>query len=295
MEFFKYQHIEKLESPEVDGLAIGECWAFPKLDGTNCQVFIGDDGTIRCGSRNRELTPDFDHFGFYEYIQSNTAIQKFLKANPNLKLFGEFLVPHTFKAYQEGAWRRFYVFDVVNDGMEYVHYEKYKLWLEEYGIDFIPPICKINNPSKERLYGLLDKSVYLVKDGEGAGEGIVVKNYHFKNKYGRVVWAKIVRNDFKTKHNLRQVSEVKEKKILEEEIAIKYVTEHLVEKVFAKVSGEDGWHSKKIPQFLNTVYYDIVREDMWDIIKTNKRPVIDFGLLMKFIFNQVKELKKDVF
>jgi len=35
-----------------------------KLDGTNAQVCIGDDGEFRVGSRNRWITPDDDNYGF---------------------------------------------------------------------------------------------------------------------------------------------------------------------------------------------------------------------------------------
>lgn len=39
-----------------------------KLDGTNAQVFVGEDGTIRAGSRNRWLTVENDNFGFARWV-----------------------------------------------------------------------------------------------------------------------------------------------------------------------------------------------------------------------------------
>lgn len=35
-----------------------------KIDGTNAQVFIGDDGTMKFGSRTRWITPKDDNYGF---------------------------------------------------------------------------------------------------------------------------------------------------------------------------------------------------------------------------------------
>jgi hypothetical protein len=35
-----------------------------KIDGTNAQVFIGEDGSMLFGSRTRWITPDDDNFGF---------------------------------------------------------------------------------------------------------------------------------------------------------------------------------------------------------------------------------------
>lgn len=39
-----------------------------KIDGTNAQVFIGEDGTIRAGSRTRWITPEDDNFGFAAWV-----------------------------------------------------------------------------------------------------------------------------------------------------------------------------------------------------------------------------------
>lgn len=35
-----------------------------KIDGTNAQVFIAEDGTMRFGSRSRWITPEDDNYGF---------------------------------------------------------------------------------------------------------------------------------------------------------------------------------------------------------------------------------------
>lgn len=39
-----------------------------KIDGTNAQVFVADDGTVLAGSRNRWITPDDDNFGFARWV-----------------------------------------------------------------------------------------------------------------------------------------------------------------------------------------------------------------------------------
>lgn len=38
--FHKYQHIERLETTEVSRILDGECYIFPKIDGTNGQVWL---------------------------------------------------------------------------------------------------------------------------------------------------------------------------------------------------------------------------------------------------------------
>lgn len=42
-----------------------------KIDGTNAQVHITDDGRIFAGSRNRWITPEADNFGFAAWVRDN--------------------------------------------------------------------------------------------------------------------------------------------------------------------------------------------------------------------------------
>ncbi len=42
-----------------------------KIDGTNAQVFIGEDGSVRAGSRSRWITPDEDNFGFARWVSEH--------------------------------------------------------------------------------------------------------------------------------------------------------------------------------------------------------------------------------
>jgi len=51
-----------------------ECVVTEKIDGTNAQVFIEDDGvTIRAGSRRRWITPDDDNAGFARWVSEHSA------------------------------------------------------------------------------------------------------------------------------------------------------------------------------------------------------------------------------
>lgn len=295
-EFVKYQSVERLGTTEVDGIMEGECYIFPKIDGTNATVWRDLDGNICAGSRNRALTLDADNAGFFSWASQDTSISNFFILHPRKRLFGEWLVPHSLKTYRDDAWRKFYVFDVFDDETgRYVHYEDYRVWLDAFNIQYIPPIFKVERPTEERIYSALEMNDFLVRDGEGKGEGVVVKNYGFQNRFGRTVWAKVVTSEFKAKHTKALgVREVKEKARIEDSIAAEFVTHALVEKTFAKIS-QDGWTSKKIPQLLNTVYYDIVNEDMWEIVKKYKTPSIDFKALQHAVFGHVKVYKPELF
>jgi hypothetical protein len=298
MEFRKYQHLERLGTSEVQGIELGDCYVFPKIDGTNASVWL-HNGEVQAGSRTRHLSLDKDNAGFYEWASKSEAIRDYLVANPTHRLFGEWLVPHSLKTYRETAWRDFYVFDVTEDVGEefrYLRYEEYKPLLELHGVNYIPPISIIKNGSYENFVNELSKNIFLIEDGKGAGEGVVIKNYDFVNRFGRTTWAKIVTSEFKEKHSKQMgPSILNANKLVEEEIAEKFVTSALVDKEFAKIESVDGWSSKLIPKLLNVVYYSLVKEDAWEFVKEHKNPTIDFRRLQHFVFNKVKEKKPELF
>lgn len=300
--FKKYQHLERYGTAEVEGIDIGECYIFPKLDGTNSSVWV-ENGEIKAGSRTRILSLENDNAGFYAWVLQNETLKTFLLEYPHLRLYGEFLVPHSLKTYRDSAWGEFYVFDVINESLiacepenvYYVRYDCYSELLEKHGLKYIPPLAIIKNPSYEQLLELLKRNTYLVEDGKGCGEGIVIKNYDYQNKYGRRTWAKIVTTEFK-EANLKAFGvKVFVNDTLEDQIAEKYVTQALCDKVHAKIVNTQGWSSKAIPQLLNTVYYDLVREECWEFIKEHKFPKIDFKRLQIVTFRRVKELKSELF
>lgn len=299
--FQKYQHLERFGTTEVAQIELGECHVFPKIDGTNASVWLYD-GKIQAGSRSRHLTLEEDNAGFYAWVLKQENLLKYLEENPTHRLFGEWLVPHSLKTYRETAWRNFYVFDVGVDKSEeeilheadskvkYLHYDEYAPLLEKHGVNYIPPICVTKNASYDQLVAQLAKNVFLIEDGKGAGEGIVIKNYSFKNKYNRQTWAKIVTSEFKEAHaKAMGASEIKGKRMVEDEIVEKYVTVALCEKVYAKIENEAGWTSKMIPRLLNSVYYDLVKEDCWEFVKEHKNPTINFATLQHFTFQKVKK------
>lgn len=287
-EFKKYQHLERFGTSEVEGIELGTCHIFPKLDGTNASLWVSE-GVLCAGSRNRQLSLDSDNAGFYNWAIKQENIINFFKDFPEARLYGEWLVPHSLKTYRDSAWRNFYVFDVVFED-EYRMPYQYEPVLDRYGIKYIKATHVVKNPSYEMLISYAKSNTFLIQDGKGAGEGIVIKNYAFKNKYGRQIWAKIVLNEFKEIHRKEMGSSEHENKLIEELISEKYVTKSLCEKVKSKIENEKGdWQSKYIPQLLNTVYYDLIREDSWNFTKEFKNPTINFKTLQHFVFNKTKE------
>ncbi|NMA66253.1 MAG: hypothetical protein GX957_08450 [Clostridiaceae bacterium] len=301
MRFKKYQHVERFGNEEVDGIEIGECYIFPKLDGTNASVWMDSNGDICAGSRHRQLSLENDNAGFYEYITKQDNIKQYLQKYPEHRLYGEFLVPHSLRTYREDAWRKFYIFDVCLDAednkLEYLPFDFYYPLLEEFKLEYISPLAKVKNGSYEHFIRELEKNVFLIEDGKGIGEGIVIKNYSFYNKYERQIWAKIVTNEFKEKHTKTMGYPIqKAKKTIEENIVSDYCTTAFIEKEFFKIVTEkEGWCSEYIPMLFGRIYSELIKEECWNIVKEYKNPKINFKALNALVIQKIKEVKQELF
>lgn len=257
-EFRKYDHLVRLSHSDCESIDIGTVYVFPKIDGTNAwrprvtECFL----PTRC-----------------TWVLSDDAepLRRLAEQNPRLIFYGEWLVPHTLKTYREGAWRKFWVFDVYDRSAErYLPYDYYSAICHELDV--------------------IETNTYLIQDSAGLGEGVVVKNYDWTNKYGRQPWAKIVRNDFK-EANRREfgVTEKSGKTQVEALIADEFVTPHLIGKTRAKVllelanqysvdtsrpnwqqSVEADYRGRVIPALLGKVFHDLVEEELWGALKKHK-------------------------
>lgn len=303
MGFRKYDHVERFGTDEVEGIEIGEVFVFPKLDGTNASVWIENDGSdwvICAGSRNRKLSLENDNAGFLAWASQNAAIAKLMDNEPSWTLYGEWLVPHTLKVYREDTWQRFWVFDVYcRAKRKYIHYEDYAPVLIAHNIDFIMPQSRyLSPPTEEQLWGDVNANTFLLQDGH-VGEGIVIKNYFWENKYGRQPWAKLVRAEFKDENRRAfGVTEKHGEAVVEGEIAEKYVTKAFVDKTYAKITCNGGLNvsrSTLIPQLLQTCYHDIVTEEIWHAVKEHKNPTINFKKLNQFVTYWVKKHLPELF
>ena len=296
MNYKKYQHIEKLGSSEVEGILNGTCYISYKIDGTNACVFLKEDGkTLGFGSRNRELSLENDNANFANSITNNktlyNSLQAYLQTFPTRIIYGEWLVPVTIKRYVPSAQKKFYVFDVLdNETGRYISYDEYTKDFEILGIDYIPIIAKLENPTVEQIEGLLSKTGDFLLDN-GLGEGLVIHNYDFVNKYGRTVWAKLLTEDYReSKQKTRQVNhENKAEHAMEYKIISLMTSEHIHKEYNKLIENKGSWESKYISELLERVFKEFIRDNWEIILKKFRYPVIDFKVLRKLSNNLVKE------
>ena len=321
MGYVSYTHVERLGHPNVEGLLMGECHVFPKLDGTSAVLWSPAEVVgVSCGGRRRDLSIEGsdDNAGFRAEMQRRWALSAFDRVFDFLPstalIYGEWLVPHSLKTYREDAWRQFYVFDVRDsETLVYQHYDDWGPQLRALGMKVIEPLSIIKNPTEEDIIHVRDTvNTYLIAENSGVGEGVVIKNYAFRNHVGEQVWGKSVRNDFKDEHRRAMGSQERNGSFqVECSIAEEYVTQAFVEKTRVKVEDAvlegfvfapemraqavESRRGQLIPRLLQTVYHELLDEETASFVKKHKDPTINFKKLRQFVIVQVKKYAGDLF
>lgn len=165
-----------------------QCIITEKLDGTNAQVYIDDDGNIFAGSRTRWVTPESDNFGFAAWVRDNEEELRQLGPGHH---FGEWFGQGIQRNY--GLSKRY--FALFNTGRWHKHPES--LHLD--GTVQCPDCCHVvptmyigpfsTVAIEEQMNDLWDLGSIAVP-GYGAPEGIVV--YHTAS---RTMYKKTFEND----------------------------------------------------------------------------------------------------
>lgn len=298
-DFHKYQHIIRLGEPEVEGILNGTVYCFPKLDGTQRQMYKYGDEIVIAGHDG--LLPEANDNGSNRFLKQK-RFERFFEKYPNLRLFGEYLIPHSLRFYKTDAWGKFYIFDVAERIGEdragqsiwgYLTYEQYVPMLEEFGIDYIELAAKFENPTREDIIKAYEKSGWLTEENQ-IGEGFVLKNYDFRAYNGRTLWAKVVWREIpeikvildKTKQNYSKIMQALP---VEQKILNDYMTTAFIEKEYHKilevVSKEDRSFEHRL---FNGIYKTLLEEEIYHIVKKYGNPKIDFKTLKDLCDNKIK-------
>ncbi len=290
--FKKFPKIHRLNKEEVEGILIGTCHVQEKLDGANTSIWLDKRGEITCASRNRELTEGFN--GFVDYVKENEAINKLLKDYPTFRLYGEWLVRHTIQ-YNETAYKKFYLYDITEckDGEEqedFLDTIDVKLLADNYCISRPEYLGEFVNPTVEQLNELVGKSTLGDK-----GEGVVIKNPEFRDKWGNHNYAKIVTESFIEDAATTFGGNNKHATTYWEIYVVnKYITLGRVQKAMHKMQPEieERLDMKHIPRICGTVYHDMITEEAWEIAK--KVHTLQFKELQRIAYKKIKQVYVDI-
>ena len=273
MQFKPYNKIHALHKEECEGILEGTCYIQEKVDGANASIWLGDDGEIHYGSRSRDLFLANDNFnGFGDWVRSHPHLSEFFRQHPDIRLNGEWLVRHTI-GYRETSYKKFYLFDMEDLGIVVAFDDMYKL-ASSYEIPVVHFYGKFENPTLEFIKSLAGQSVLGEK-----GEGVVVKNLSFRNKFGDINFGKYVTQEFKEDNGVTFGGNNKFSETYEEMYFVnKLVTLPRVEKITHKLESMEGKLSEiHIPRVMGMVFHDVMTEEAHDVANHLAKNGADFN------------------
>lgn len=299
MDFKRYPKIHRLGKEETEGILTGWVHVEEKIDGANAQIWF-DGEHIKVGSRNNTLTKGVDIHeevgtfnGLIDYVKNHQGIRDFFKNHANKRLYGEWLVRHTIQ-YNETAYKQFYLFDITEqdeDFKESFLAKEYVLALaNEYGIKTPKYHGAMKDPTEEQVK-------YFVGQSElgDRGEGVVLKNLEFVNKFGDLEYAKIVSESFKEDNAVTFGGNNKHSETYWEMWVVnKYMTLARIEKIMHKLQPQidKRLDMEHIPRVAGSAYHDMLTEEIWEIQK--KAEKINFRHLQRCATKKAIQIYKDI-
>lgn len=290
-----YTHIESLN--KYPDYLVGEIYITPKLDGTNACVYY-ENGEVKAGSRKRAINIDSDNAGFALWVKTsknNEAIALrnfFIGEHENWIIYGEFGAGSvaTIKRYVPGTASQLWIFDVYDiQEQKFVSRKEWEPILSVCGLGawIVPIMATLINPTIEQVTEYLDQNHFrLAEDDSEPGEGIVIRNENYRDKFGKYIITKIVRAEFHAGKGTNKNAVKKLPDNLEATIVNEYIVESDILKTQAKIALDCGTtefdikSGKQIGMLLNYVYWDLLVEEIpYIVTKKYKGCTINFSEL----------------
>lgn len=241
-----------------------------KLDGANAS-FKREGDKVVCFSRNNQLDMHNTLRGFYNWVQETFKAEDLVE---NAIYYGEWLVRHKLE-YGENE-NKFYLFDIFDeDTNRYISFDLVKTHSITLNLNLVPILYEGEFQSLEHIQSFVGKSVL----GD-IGEGVVVKNYGYMNKYGVQVFTKFVSDHFAEITNTKTHNASKNSDPLQQFIN-STLTEARVSKLIHKLVDEgelqEDYAIEDMGAILkglgSKVFDDIIKEEMDELLKLVKGKV----------------------
>lgn len=238
-----------------------------KIDGANASFRLDSTNPlgVSCYSRNRPLDEDNTLSGFYGWVNENILPIK-EKLNSNYIYFGEWLLKHKVQ-YKAEYYKNFYLFsvwDVINE--QYLSDDIVISEAKRLGLTTVPYKYIGQYVSFEHLMSFVGQSD--MTEEPNTGEGVVVKNVSYFDKFNKQCFVKLVSEKFAEvqKQRLPKNPNVTNRLI---PIIKSVLTKPRVEKLLFKLVDEgllkEDYSIKDMGIILralgNKVYEDIMKEE----------------------------------
>lgn len=292
MEQKKFTDVVRLgHKSTVDVLRVGDIIVIQeKLDGANAS-FTFDNGELHAFSRNRKLDASNTLGGYYEFIVSKFKDTKHL-LNEDYIYFGEWLNPHKVK--YEGYEKQFFLFDIYSKSkQQYLDFKEVEHEAITLGLNLIPVFYRGKYESFEQLESYVGQTKVNGKIGEKhLGEGIVVKNIDYRDRFGNQMFVKLVVDEFREVQKQKKAKNPTEfmnttEYILAESLA----TKGRIDKIIYKLRDE-GVIGKNIDKKeIGLVFKECNLRTYEDILKEESDSLVDINVedFRKFTSNFAKK------
>ena len=284
--FFKYPKIERLGSDENKDILLFDediVVVEEKVDGGNGAFWLSEDGTVFEQSRNRNLITDEDEKTFCKQRGFLREKLKEKELNPDYIYYLEWMQRHTICYITAPDVIGFDIMlkhSMNNETGLFLGRETKEKEFERLGIENIPLLFHgtVKELKKKEIETLIVKSKYY----DGLVEGIVIKNYVRKNFYGRQLFAKLVRGEFK-ECNKAVFGNVRNKNSDTARIYEEYFTIARIKKMMNYLTIEEGLplELSLMAHLPTRVIKDVLKEEF-------------SGIYEKYKFIDFKELKNRV-
>lgn len=239
-----------------------------KIDCANASFTYDADNEIGvgCYSRNTEVNKDNTLRGFYGWVTEKIVPIKD-NLNPNYRYYGEFGCSHKVQ-YKPEVYGQFHMFSIWDDELqEYLSDDIVKSEAVRLGLQTVPYFYEGEFISYEHLMSFVGKSDLTIEPN--TGEGIVVKNVNYKDRYDKQVFVKLVSEKFAEIQKQKAPKDPNKKNPLRD-LTMSVLTEARVEKMLYKLVDEDLLDSEYgiedmgiILKALGTrIFEDIVKEEL---------------------------------
>lgn len=261
-----------------------------KLDGANASFKLNSEGVVDGFSRRTPVDENNTLRGYYGWLKENIKPELL---NPRYRYFGEWLVSHKIQ-YKPEYYQNFYLFNVYDDELEeYLSDDIMKSEATRLGIKTVPLFYEGQYISFDHLMSFVGKSDMALN----YGEGIVVKNISYRDKYGHQLFVKLVHEDFAETQKQKPPKDPNRPATPEQEFINMSVTKARVDKMLHKLVDEGiieenfGVEDMKIilQNLGNRIYEDIMKEESDSLPE-----VYEMQNLRKAIGNKIPIIVKDI-
>lgn len=233
-----------------------------KIDGANASFKRdGNSMNVLSFSRNNPLTGTDGLNGFKKWVDETIDARKLLDG---VIYFGEWLNPHKVK-YAPEHTKTFILFAIFNEfTQEYVNFSMVRDEARRLNLKLVPVFYEGPYKSYEHLQSFVGKTeLEGTLGGEITGEGIVVVNYNYKDRYGDQVFTKMVVEKFAEVQHQKAPRDPNTPESLEALWVKDNMTVARVEKLLLKLVDE------------GIIEEEFGIEDMGTILKNINRRLID--------------------